>query len=130
MSTDRKEVEAAELLLERAKRERDEIESRIAWLESLGARLKSELPSGQDSGGDDDDDGDVIAEGYGGMKRAVHTIMVREGKRLKIPDIADLILREGIREDRKGATSTARNAIRALLKSQQVKRMGSFYKAL
>ena len=137
MASDQEEREVLERLLERAKQERAKIDSRIEWLETLVAEYRTGGATSNGSGGDeghedDDDGGEIVTEGYGAMKKAVHRLMLRAGKRLRIPDIATIIEQEGIRPTRKAALSSAHNAVRAMLRNEppMAKKIGAFYKAI
>jgi len=134
----RNELQAAEVLLARAIRDRDEAAQAVRYLSALVARYSSGAISnghsgdeGAESGADDKGD-HITVEGYGGMKRAVHALMVKESKGLRMSEIATLVLLARFKDNQKAAMYSARTAVRALMNADppQVKKHGPRYKAV
>jgi hypothetical protein len=126
-------VQAAELLLADAIRERDEAQARVDWLTSMVARYKGKPANGVLSspykpaifGGEDDE------PGYGSIKKAVLDILRGSPKRLKMVEIAAAFERAGLKSTAKTARASVRNAMKALLKEGKVRKVGSLhYKAV
>lgn len=154
MASEQAKREAAELLLSDAHREAEEAlehfedakerlaqaGSRVDWLTAYVQRFSDANAGEAASNRNGSSDGVIeiprfrleIANGsYGAMKRAVHSLMESEGKGLKAAEIAKLIMAARLKDDYQAAFYSARNALKALVKSNMVKKTGpGRYKAI
>jgi|HubBroStandDraft_6_1064221.scaffolds.fasta_scaffold99454_4 hypothetical protein len=139
-------IPGAEALLALAIQERDEANeraveaderakeaaARVEWLSAVVERYRAgEMPNGH--GGDAGrpaGDG-FLPEGYGSVSGSVLALMAREGKFLRMPEIAALVLGAGLKDNKQAATYCARNAMKALLRDPaKVVKKGPRYKAI
>jgi hypothetical protein len=139
-------LEAAELLLAVAIEERDEAQGRINWLTALVARYKATPPAqggndvtiglfpptesdgGGAAGEDDDEEGGDSGRLYGkvraGVLKVLHEALPRK---LTMSEAAVRFEKLGIQTNAKSSLSSVRHAMKGLLKTGKVKKIGQMH---
>lgn len=137
------ELRAAELLLARATRERDEAQWKVDWLTSVveshrGNGPTSPLhgpppppvlkaPKPADRGVQSDEPRGPAGElEYGAVRAHVERYLASANRKVTMADVATDLVVSGMRSDKETAMISARNAVRGLIKAGRAKKFPRF----